>query len=63
MLTIWRAKRVIGRVEGYDGYTKVIHSVVGRAIMVELLLIFVAKHGKDKHTIEVTETPALLRPL
>ena len=28
--------------------------------MEELLLIFVAKHRKDKYTIEVTETPALL---
>ena len=46
VLTMWRAERVISRVEGNDGYTEIIHSVVGRAVMVELLLTLVAKHGK-----------------
>ena len=46
VLTMWRAERIIGRVEGNDGYTEIIHSVVGGAVMVELLLTLVAKHGK-----------------
>ena len=44
---MWRAERVVSRVEGDNGYTEVIHSVVGRAVMIEVLLTLVAKHGKD----------------
>lgn len=46
-LTMWRAERVISRIEGYDWYMYVVHSVVGGAIMIELLLTLVAKHGKN----------------
>ena len=58
---MWGAKGIVCRIESDHRYAEVFHSVVGGAIVIELIFVLVSKHWKDQNVIEVSKTPTLLR--